>query len=309
MVVDVAYVGNRADDLLLFANFNQAAPNNAAGTIPLQARRPIPEFGDITYAFNGGKSRYHALQAQVRLARRARALAPQLVHAVAGEGQRRRLARESERQLPGAAGLLQPRRRLRAVGATTSRTTARPASSGSCRSAGPAFQQRVGLSMRCRRLADGGDQQHLRGRAGDVQLHAARRRSRSRASSRTSAAPTTTGPTSSAIRSRPRPSARSRTGSTATTSSCRPTRASRSATPSATACAVRTSGRSTWRRRSGFRCRGRHGDGGVPRSRSSISSTGRTSARPNGNRSAAAFGTITQTYDPRQMQLGFKVNF
>jgi hypothetical protein len=62
MLVDVAYVANRADDLLLFANYNQAAPNNAAGTIPLQARRPIPEFSDITYAFNGGKSRYHALQ-------------------------------------------------------------------------------------------------------------------------------------------------------------------------------------------------------------------------------------------------------
>jgi hypothetical protein len=62
MLVDVAYVGNRADGLLLFANFNQAAPNNAAGTIPLQARRPIPEFADITYSFNGGKSRYHALQ-------------------------------------------------------------------------------------------------------------------------------------------------------------------------------------------------------------------------------------------------------
>ena len=30
---------------------------------------------------------------------------------------------------------------------------------------------------------------------------------------------------------------------------------------------------------------------------------------PNGNRSAAAFGTITQTYDPRQIQLGLKVNF
>jgi hypothetical protein len=64
MLVDVAYVGNRADDLLLFANFNQAAPNNAAGTIPLQARRPIPEWADITYSFNGGKSRYHALQAK-----------------------------------------------------------------------------------------------------------------------------------------------------------------------------------------------------------------------------------------------------
>jgi hypothetical protein len=62
MIVDVAYVGNRADGLLLFANFNQAQPNNPAGTIPLQARRPIPEFGDITYSFNGGRSRYNSLQ-------------------------------------------------------------------------------------------------------------------------------------------------------------------------------------------------------------------------------------------------------
>jgi hypothetical protein len=62
ILVDVAYVGNRADDMLLFANFNQAQPNNAAGTLSLQERRPIPEFADITYSFNGGKSRYHAFQ-------------------------------------------------------------------------------------------------------------------------------------------------------------------------------------------------------------------------------------------------------
>jgi hypothetical protein len=62
MLLDIAYVANRADDLLLFANYNQAAPNNAAGTIALADRRPIPGFADITYAFNGGKSRYKALQ-------------------------------------------------------------------------------------------------------------------------------------------------------------------------------------------------------------------------------------------------------
>jgi Carboxypeptidase regulatory-like domain/TonB-dependent Receptor Plug Domain len=62
MLLDVAYVGNRADDMLLFANYNQAFPNNAAGTIPIQDRRPNPTFADITYAFNGGKSRYKALQ-------------------------------------------------------------------------------------------------------------------------------------------------------------------------------------------------------------------------------------------------------
>jgi hypothetical protein len=64
MIIDLAYVGNAADDMLLFANFNQAAPNNSAGTIPLQARRPIPGFADITYSFNGGKSRYNAFQAK-----------------------------------------------------------------------------------------------------------------------------------------------------------------------------------------------------------------------------------------------------
>ncbi|MGE0452456.1 MAG: carboxypeptidase regulatory-like domain-containing protein [Vicinamibacteria bacterium] len=62
IVVDVAYVGNSTKDTLLFANYNQATPNNAAGTIPLAARRPIPEYGDITYAFNGGFSRYNAFQ-------------------------------------------------------------------------------------------------------------------------------------------------------------------------------------------------------------------------------------------------------
>ena len=63
MVVDVAYVGNRTNDLASIANYNQAAPNNAAGTIPLAQRaRPVPEYGDITYIFNGGKARYHGLQ-------------------------------------------------------------------------------------------------------------------------------------------------------------------------------------------------------------------------------------------------------
>jgi len=63
-LLDVAYVGNRAEGLLLFANYNQAAPNNAAGTLTLQQRRPIQEFADITYAFNGGKSAYQSLQAK-----------------------------------------------------------------------------------------------------------------------------------------------------------------------------------------------------------------------------------------------------
>jgi hypothetical protein len=65
MMLDVAYVGNKADDLVTIANFNQAVPNNAAGSLSIQARRPIPEFADITYVFNGGKSRYDALQTKI----------------------------------------------------------------------------------------------------------------------------------------------------------------------------------------------------------------------------------------------------
>jgi hypothetical protein len=63
-LLDLAYIGNRADDLLLFANYNQARPNNSAGTLTLQERRPIQQFADITYSFNGGKSRYQAFQAK-----------------------------------------------------------------------------------------------------------------------------------------------------------------------------------------------------------------------------------------------------
>src|SRR5262249_23299955 len=62
MLVDVAYVGKDSDGIAIIGNYNQAAPNNAAGTLPLQSRRPIPEFSDITYVFNGGRSRYDALQ-------------------------------------------------------------------------------------------------------------------------------------------------------------------------------------------------------------------------------------------------------
>jgi hypothetical protein len=62
MLVDVAYVGNKATDLLLIGNLNQAAANNSAGSILLAARRPIPTWGDISYIFNGGKSRYDAFQ-------------------------------------------------------------------------------------------------------------------------------------------------------------------------------------------------------------------------------------------------------
>ena len=80
------------------------------------ARRPIPTCGDITYVFNGGKSRYDALPGQVRMAPRRRRRPPQLADAVESAGQWRRVARKSKRQLPGAAGHQQFRGRLRRVG-------------------------------------------------------------------------------------------------------------------------------------------------------------------------------------------------
>ena len=83
----------------MFANYNQALPNNAAGSIALQLGGPIPEFGDITYSFNGGKSRYNALQVKYRVPHAPWLHAPELVHLVEVEGQRRGLAREPQRQL------------------------------------------------------------------------------------------------------------------------------------------------------------------------------------------------------------------
>jgi len=62
MLLDLAYVGNKGDDLLLIGNYNQARTNNAAGSLSLQARRPLQDYSDITYVFNGGRSRYDALQ-------------------------------------------------------------------------------------------------------------------------------------------------------------------------------------------------------------------------------------------------------
>ena len=61
-VVDIAYVGNRANKLLLFANYNQAIPNAPGQSLPLQSRRPYQDYGDITIACNCGFSNYNSLQ-------------------------------------------------------------------------------------------------------------------------------------------------------------------------------------------------------------------------------------------------------
>ncbi|MBA3357276.1 MAG: hypothetical protein H0U18_15325 [Pyrinomonadaceae bacterium] len=75
MVLDVAYVGNRAKNLVILADYNQARPLTAAELLlpaaqrpSLQARRPIQGFGTISAVLPEGFSNYNALQ--VKLERR-----------------------------------------------------------------------------------------------------------------------------------------------------------------------------------------------------------------------------------------------
>ncbi|MBK9314892.1 MAG: TonB-dependent receptor [Acidobacteria bacterium] len=68
LLVDVAYVGNRSNKLIILGDYNQARPNNStdptAGT-PLQQRRPFQDYSFIQASFNGGFAAYHALQVKV----------------------------------------------------------------------------------------------------------------------------------------------------------------------------------------------------------------------------------------------------
>jgi len=64
-VFDIAYVGNRSNKLILFADYNQARPNNPGENASLAARRPIQGFGGITLSCPCGWANYHALQLKV----------------------------------------------------------------------------------------------------------------------------------------------------------------------------------------------------------------------------------------------------
>ena len=75
MILDVAYVGNKAKDTVMLADLNQARPLTAAEALlaaslqpSLQARRPIANFGSISAVLPEGFSSYNALQ--VKLERR-----------------------------------------------------------------------------------------------------------------------------------------------------------------------------------------------------------------------------------------------
>jgi hypothetical protein len=65
LVLDLGYVGNRGVHLMILADYNQAAPNQPSQNLPLQARRPIPNFAYIEVAFGAGNSTYNAFQAKI----------------------------------------------------------------------------------------------------------------------------------------------------------------------------------------------------------------------------------------------------
>lgn len=73
IVLDIAYVGNKASDTVMLADLNQARPvtqaeweNRAVVPLPsLDARRPIAGFGTISAVLPEGFSSYNALQAKL----------------------------------------------------------------------------------------------------------------------------------------------------------------------------------------------------------------------------------------------------
>jgi hypothetical protein len=63
--LDLAYVGNHGVHEQILADANQATPNAAGGSLSLQARRPITNFGAIQESFNGGPSLYNAFEVKL----------------------------------------------------------------------------------------------------------------------------------------------------------------------------------------------------------------------------------------------------
>jgi hypothetical protein len=65
LLFEIAYVGNQSRNLMILGDYNQARPNGANENLTLQARRPIQGFQFIQIAFAGGEAEYHALQTKI----------------------------------------------------------------------------------------------------------------------------------------------------------------------------------------------------------------------------------------------------
>ncbi len=98
LLVDVAYVGNQSENLMILGDLNQARPNNVGENTLLQARRPIQGYQFIQTAFDGGQADYRALQVKVERRYSRRLLPAELVHLVAGARQRVGAPRDGQRR-------------------------------------------------------------------------------------------------------------------------------------------------------------------------------------------------------------------
>ena len=64
-VLELAYNGNHSLRLPIIGDYNQANPNVVGGTLGVQARRPIPTFGPITWLDPAGDNDYNGLSARL----------------------------------------------------------------------------------------------------------------------------------------------------------------------------------------------------------------------------------------------------
>jgi hypothetical protein len=64
-VVELGYNGNHSLNLPILADYNQAFPNQPGQTLGVQARRPIPSFGPITWVLTSGNNHYNGLSARL----------------------------------------------------------------------------------------------------------------------------------------------------------------------------------------------------------------------------------------------------
>jgi hypothetical protein len=65
LVLDVAYVGNRSNKLVILSDYNEARFNGAGENLTINARRPVTGFGQIQIAWPAGFSNYNAFQVKV----------------------------------------------------------------------------------------------------------------------------------------------------------------------------------------------------------------------------------------------------
>jgi len=65
LVLDVAYVGNRSNKLVILSDVNESRQNVGTANLTVDQRRPIQGFSFIQGAFNGGWANYNALQAKL----------------------------------------------------------------------------------------------------------------------------------------------------------------------------------------------------------------------------------------------------